>query len=146
MARSQEDVRTGPTKRFAEWLNANWDSLCTMTNWEVAEKLNYKAGNVVSMWRTGKTKVALDRMFDIADLLNVKVDTFLPLYFEQDLGDKPALWNRMQEILNRIVEPNEFKVIKALRAKNVNAGNLTKEQIDAIVKIATDPSFAKQAA
>lgn len=144
--RPQTDVRTGPTKMLAEWLNANWDKLTTLTNAEVAKKLGYRADNTVSMWKTGKTKVALERLFEIADLLNVEVETLFPMYMEQDLGDKPELWKRMTGIFQRMATKGEADVLQAIRAAMSGARltAMSKSQIAAMAMIAKDPKLAER--
>ncbi len=146
MPREQTDVRTGPTKQLAEWLNLNWNSRCGMTNWEVAVKLGFKTGNTVSMWKTGKTRVSIERLFEICDLLNVELEELFPLYIEQDLGDKPLLWNRLLDMLRRMATKGESDALLAIRKALSDAQviALTPDQKRAFAIIAKDPELAEE--
>ena len=146
MPRPQETVLTGPTKRLAEWLNANWDIHCSLTIAEVAERFGYRGNNAVSMWRPGKSNVPIERLPDVAKLLNVPLEHLFPLYIEQYVGDKPALWDIYRDMLARICTPAEWNVVNAARkgmAKAQSTG-LTKHQLSMIEKVTADAELAKQ--
>jgi transcriptional regulator with XRE-family HTH domain len=115
MARYQESVRTGPTYRLAEFLNQHWEAKVGMTNEEVAGELGYRAGNIVSMWRTGKTRVPLERLPDIARLMKLDLGVLLPLWFEQYYGDRADGEAMERVLIGRVVTERESALIRVLR-------------------------------
>jgi DNA-binding cell septation regulator SpoVG len=102
------------------------------------------------MWRTGKTKVALDRLPEIADLMKVDLGLLMPMWFEQQLGEAGA--DRVEQetklkaiakIFNRLVTMHEMAVVKGIRkvfGKTDPA--FTGEQIEAMTLVAFDEAFA----
>lgn len=142
--RHQEIVRTGPGYRLAEYLNDNWDVKVGRTNQEVADLMNYKSPNIISMFRTGRVKVSLERLPEIADLMKVDLVTLLPLWVEQYLTDSPAM-SRVEAIFKRLTSINEFPVIKAIRSV-VGKSNpdFSEEQLEAIKQIVASDAFAKR--
>lgn len=148
MARPQESTRTGPGYRLAEYLNDHWETKVGMTNEEVALKMGYKSPNIVSMWRTGKTKVALERLPEIADLMHVDFTLLLPLWVEQYMVAEPGTkahgyMKRVDAAFKRIATINEFPALKAIRSvfgrKNPD---FSEEQIEAFRQVAASPAFA----
>lgn len=148
MPRPQENARTGPGYRLAEWLNANWDSKVGMTNEEAAQKMDYRSTNIVSMWRTGKTKVALERLPEVADLMGVDFITLLPLWVEQYMNDDPGTkgafhMRRVTAAFKRLATINEFPVLKAIRSVFGRTNpDFTPEQIEAFRQVAANQEFA----
>lgn len=139
---------TGPSFRLAEWLNENWPQKVSMTNQEVAMKMGYKSANIVSMWRTGKTNVALHRLPEIADLMKVDFVTLLPLWIEQYLGDadpsgKSALYmRRVMTAFNRLATVNEYPMLKAVRSVFGRRNPpISPNQIEAIRQVVGNASF-----
>lgn len=150
--RPRENVRTGDGYRLAEYLDANWKDRVGMTNDEVAIKLGYRSANIVSMWRLGKTKVALERLGEVAELMKVDLAILLPLWFEQQLGEpgpererREAQLQKILKILDRTVTANEFAIVKGLRKKLGRSDPaFTKEQVNAAALIASNEDFAEE--
>jgi hypothetical protein len=138
--RPQESARTGPTYRLAEYLNANWDDRVGRTNEAVAMELGYKASNLISMWRTGKTRIPLEKLPDIARLMKIDIAMLLPLWFEQQWGNRSDV-GRLKAIFDRFATVNEGAVLSALRAAAPAGDAFTSDTIKAIVAVVTDPAI-----
>lgn len=147
--RKQENVYTGPGYQLAEFLNDNWDEKVGMTNQAVADKLGYKSANIVSMWRTGKTKVALDRLFQVADLMKIDVGILLPMWMEgwmtsEDGKQRSVIgMKRIKDTFARFATEHEMAILRPIRAifgrKNPQ---FTPTQLEAIRLIAIVPELA----
>jgi hypothetical protein len=118
MSRPQESARTGPTYQLAEFLNRNWDEKVGRTNDDVAMELGYKSSNIISMWRTGRTRIPLDKLPDLARLMKLNLADLLPMCLEQQWGDRPdcaALSERIKAVLVTDAEAELIKVVRNVR-------------------------------
>lgn len=148
--RPRESARRGPGYELSEWLDKNWDRKVGMTNEEVANKLGYRAANIVSMWRTGKTKVALDRLPEIANLMKVDLGLLMPMWFEQQLGEAGAdrieqetKLKAIDKIFGRLVTLHEIALVKAVRKVTGKTDPaFTGEQAEAVALVASNEAFA----
>ena len=143
VGRNQESPRCGPTYRLAEFLNDNWERV-GKTNREVTDELGLRSPNIVSMWRTGATKVALTRLPQIAVMLGLPTEDLLVLWFEQYTGDDPVSKRLFDSIVARIVTVNEMQAVTAIRRGSKTRAPLNKDQLQAIEMIACDPAQAKR--
>ena len=141
--RKQSEVLTGPGRRLNEWINANWTDRVTIPHKEVAKRMGLRSVNIISQWRTGHARIALDRLPALADLMGVDLAFLLPLWFEQYVGDRERNPDteedmaRIAAIFSRIVTNAEARVIHALREVSGDAPvDLTPQQIEAIRDIA----------
>lgn len=112
VGRPQESAKTGATYELAEWLNANLSRRTNMTNEELADDMGYARSNIISMWRTGKSRIPLERLPDLSRLLNVSMAELLPMWMEQYA---PQIRVEVGKMFNRLVTENEFEVIEAIR-------------------------------
>jgi transcriptional regulator with XRE-family HTH domain len=112
VGRPQENAKTGPTYELAEWLNANLPRRTNMTNEELADDMGYARSNIISMWRTGKSRIPLERLPDLSRLLNVSMAELMPMWVEQYA---PQIRVEVGKMFNRLVTENEFEVIEAIR-------------------------------
>ena len=142
MARPQESSRTGPTYQLAEFMNRNWDASVGRTNEDVAGELGYRSANIISMWRTGRTRVPLDKLPGVARLMKLDMVALLPAWFEQQWGDRTDVAVLQKTILSRITTDREARLLSALR-EAVPAGGLefTHDQIKAMVTVVTVPAI-----
>ena len=121
MARPQLSARTGPGYALAEFINANWDARVSLTHEEIAVKMGYSSPNAASLWKTGKSRVPLDRLPALADLMGVDLAELLPLWMEQhapDTGRKGLTgqpYSELQEVFSRIVTKSEHLMVEAFR-------------------------------
>ena len=111
--RPQEKVKDGPGYRMAAWLNDNLDTLTNMTNEELADKLGYVRPNIISMWRTGRTRVPLDRLPKLADILGVSLAHLLVLWMDQ--YTEGSDYTRLMKILSKAVSDDEALLVEAVR-------------------------------
>lgn len=107
-------LKTGPNYRMANWLNDNIDTLSGgKTNEELAEELGYERPNIISMWRTGRTRVPLDRVPKLADVLGVSLPLLLTLWMDQYVSDKD--YAKLTKLLARTVTDDEAALLEILR-------------------------------
>lgn len=131
--RKQLSANKGPTYMLAEWLNANWDRLTDKTNEEVASEFGYARANIVSMWRTGKTRVPLKIVPKLARLLDVSVAQLMSMWVEQYLPDSEP---EILGMFNRLVSKNEAIVVETVRyAKRDEDTKPTVEQLEKVYEI-----------
>jgi transcriptional regulator with XRE-family HTH domain len=135
--RPQESARTGATYQLAEFLNRNWDEKVGRTNEDVAQELGYRAANMISMWRTGRTRVPLEKLPDIARLMKVDIALLLPMWLEQQWGDR-ADGGNMRAIFDRFGTAREGQLLAALRTAIPGDPLLTPAVIAAMVAVAHD--------
>lgn len=145
--RPQTSVRDGATYALAKFINANWDTLVGRTNEEVSQELGYRAANIISMWRTGKTKIPLDRLPDIANLMKIDIATLFPMWMEQYFGEREDIKFLMKEMSARFARSNE-KVILELSRKAFKGNDvpLTPTKIRVIEAVLADEDIANKLA
>ena len=142
--RPQESSRTGPTYRLAEFLNDNWDKMVGRTNKDVAAELNYRAANMISMWRTGNTRISLEKLPDIARLMKTDIAALIPLYFEQYWGereDADAIYKMVSERMITDAEVPLMDVVRKARKKSKVGFDL--ETLQAVSRVLSDPEAVK---
>lgn len=143
--RHQENARTGKTYRLAEFMNKNWDRLVGRTNDDVAQELGYRASNMISMWRTGKTRVPLDRVPDVARLMKVDIAVLLPLYFDQYWGDRDDANGLMASVFNRVASVREARLLSTMRTRAKDRDpHYTPEQTLAIAVVVDDEAICRK--
>lgn len=130
--RPQQSTKTGETFALAEWFNKNVDFLTELTNEELAEKLGYSRPNIISMWRTGRTRIPLDRLTPLSKILKVDISFLLPLWVEQYGGGE--VYAAVMKALNNTVSADEAKLVKA--AREVTKGREFTVKKDAAKKLA----------
>jgi transcriptional regulator with XRE-family HTH domain len=135
--RPQESARTGPTYQLAEFLNHNWDEKVGRTNEDVAQELGYRAANMISMWRTGRTRVPLEKLPDIARLMKVDIALLLPLWLDQQWGDRDN-GGDMRAIFERFATAREGELLAAVRTAMPGNPALSPHTIAAMVAVAQD--------
>jgi len=111
--RPQQSIKTGESFALAEWFNKNVDFLTELTNEELAEQLGYTRPNIISMWRTGRTRIPLDRLTKLSKLLNVDISFLLPLWVEQYGGGEA--YAQVMKTLQSTVSESEAKLVEAAR-------------------------------
>jgi hypothetical protein len=137
MARPQKSARTGPTYQLAEFLDHHWDEKVGRTNNDVVLELGLRAANMVSMWRTGKARVSLERLADIARLMKVDIALLLPMWLEQSWGDRPD-GGDMHALFDRFATAREGELLAALRTTIPGDPVLSPQTIAAMVAVAQD--------
>jgi hypothetical protein len=138
--RPQESSRTGPTYRLAEFMNQNWDEKVGRTNEDVAQELGYRAANMISMWRTGRTRVPLEKLPDIARLMKVDIALLLPMWLDQQWGDRDDGGN-MRAIFERFATAREGELLAALRTTRPGDPVLSPLVITAMAAVAEDANI-----
>lgn len=144
--RPQLSVRRGPTYALSEFMDANWDKLVGRTNEDVAGELGYRSPNMISMWRTGKTRVPLERIPDIARLMKVDVAALLNLWFEQSWGERSDAKQLMKLFGSRLLHDNELPLMEAVRSVNKKGFAMTPDKLAAIKAVVADENLAHEVA
>lgn len=122
---------------LSQFIDANWDRL-GLTNDTAASMLGLMSPNTVSMWRTGRTAVALARISQIADMMSVDVMQMLTLWLKQQrLRDHDVPASLVETVERRLITKNEAEVIAAMRLATKHADpKFRPAQINAFAKVA----------
>lgn len=114
-----------------------------LTNSEIAERLGYSRQNIVSMWKAGRTKVTLDRVFALSDLLGVDKSYVLALWIDQYVSEWSGVdsFPEIVSVLQRIVTPEEMALIQSVRAaRKGGVASLSPEERDAVASLLSSSS------
>lgn len=122
--RTQESSLTGKSYQLAEWLNRHLDTLTSQTNEQLAAELGYSRPNIISMWRTGRTRIPLDRISKIAKILKVDPLYLLPMWLEQYADED--LSGELIRGQQRMASEDEFDILLAASRK-VHGGRFKKK-------------------
>lgn len=105
--------------KLAQFLDKRLDELKgTTTLLEIARKMGYPRGHIVSMFRADQAKVPMDKIPALAEALNVDVGHLMRLGLEQYWPDKMDV---ITKVFSRIVTENEFELIQEIRERTKDA-------------------------
>lgn len=126
------------TTPLSEFIDAHWDRL-GLTNDEAAKRLGFKATNLVSMWRTGRSPFPQARLVQLAHLLGVDVVTVFVLWLKQErLRNRDLPAELIEELELRLATRREAKLIRALRTATKNSDPAySPDQIAAACRVLT---------
>ena len=131
----------GPTRtqpfahtKMAQFLSKKIDSLRPETSQlEIARRLGYSGANIISMFKTGHTKVPLEKSPVLAEILGTDVGHLMRLGLEQYW---PERLDVIGEVFSRIVTENEMELISEVRRATSDADpKFTVEQTSRITVI-----------
>lgn len=149
MPRAQQSSRRGPGYSLAEFLNDNWGTRVSITHEELAARMGYTSPNVASLWKTGKSRVPLERLPALADLLKVDLAALLPLWMEQYAPDTSrrgvtnATYEAIKGVFDRMPNKAEVPALAALRAgMRGRTAPFSKDELEAITRLVRDPDLA----
>ena len=112
-------LATQPRSKLAQFLDKRLDELKgTATLGEIARKMGYPRGHIISMFRSDQAKVPLDKIPQLADALHVDVAHLMRLGLEQYWPDKMGVITR---VFSRVVTENEFELIQEVRERTRDA-------------------------
>lgn len=135
--RPQGIGKSGAGYRLSSWLNENMDNMTSMTNEEIAEKLGYVRPNIISMWRTGRTRIPLDRLDGLAAILGVDVTFLLPLWLDQYASGNS--YAKLVKVFSRLVGEDELQLISVVReitkGRHFNLKSDAKKQLTGIIQV-----------
>lgn len=103
----------GAGYKLAEWLNDNLDRLTTLTNDQIATRLGYTRPNIISMWRTGRTRIPLEQLSPLGEILGVELMFLLPLWLEQYMDKKG--YKEVEAASKRLVSEEEAAFLDRVR-------------------------------
>jgi hypothetical protein len=102
-----------PRSKLAQFLDKRLDELKgTATLAEIARKMGYPRGHILSMFRADQAKVPLDKIPALAEALDVDVGHLMRLGLEQYWPHKMDV---ITQVFSRVVTHNEFKLIREIR-------------------------------
>lgn len=108
-------LATQPRSKLAQFLDKRLDEMKgTTTLAEIARKLGYPRGHIMSMFRADQAKVPLDKIPALAEALGVDVGHLMRLGLEQYWPDKMDVITR---VFSRVVTENEFDLIQEVRER-----------------------------
>jgi predicted XRE-type DNA-binding protein len=113
--------------KMAQYLTKQIDALKgEVSQREIAAALGYERPNIISMFKTGESKVPFDKIPDLAKVLRVDVGHLMRLGLEQYWPDKMRVIN---EVFSRIVTAHEMELVEIFRKATGDADpKLTEEQ------------------
>ena len=79
---------------------------------EIAEALGYEQPNIISMFKMGRTKVPIEIIPKLAELLGVSELYFLKLALEEY---QPQIWMVIERVFGKLVSENEYEIIDFIR-------------------------------
>ena len=104
-----------PRSKLAAFLDKRLDELKgTATLAQIANKMGYPRGHIISMFRADQAKVPLDKIPALAEALQVDVGHLMRLGLEQYWPDKMGV---ITKVFSRIVTDNEFALIQEIRER-----------------------------
>ncbi len=102
-----------PRTKLAAFLDKRLDELKgTATLAEIARKMGYPRGHILSMFRADQAKVPLEKIPALAEALDVDVGHLMRLGLEQYWPDKMDV---ITKVFSRIVTDNEFELVREIR-------------------------------
>jgi hypothetical protein len=108
-----------PGSKLAQFLDKRLDELKgTTTLAEIARKIGYPRGHIISMFRANQAKVPLHKIPALAEALDVDVGHLMRLGLEQYW---PGKMDVITKVFSRIVSDNEFELIQEIRDRTKDA-------------------------
>lgn len=100
---------------------------------EIAEALGYDQPNIISMFKTGRTKVPIEIIPKLAELLGVSELYFLKLALEEY---SPAIWMIIERAFGKLVSENEYEIIDFIRTASAGTDpELTEGQENELLRM-----------
>jgi hypothetical protein len=138
---------TGPGTALANFLIDYLPHL-DLTNEQISAKLGYSRPNIISMWKTAKTKVTLDALWGLSEMMQVPLNYMLALYFEQYAGDNYGGTDHFPEIakmMGRVTTEDEWEIIQIARhARQHHSLPLKSDQKSALKKLFATSSVKEE--
>jgi transcriptional regulator with XRE-family HTH domain len=104
--------------RMANFLTKRVDDLVHLKSQkDIAREVGLANPNVISMWKSGRNKVPLDRVRGLAQALETDAAEMFLMAMEQDLDD--ASMSVIREIFGIVLTENEREWVRALRRASV---------------------------
>jgi hypothetical protein len=101
--------------RMARFLNNHIDGLFPLiTQREIATVLGYDRPNIISMFKTGQTKVPFEKIPALAQVLSVDPTFLMQLALEQYWPDR---FDILKPMFTRMMTANEQALVDQLRAE-----------------------------
>lgn len=79
---------------------------------EIAEALGYDQPNIISMFKTGRTKVPIEIIPKLAELLGVSELYFLKLALAEY---HPEMWMVIERAFGKLVSEREYDIVDCIR-------------------------------
>jgi len=104
--------------------------------------LGYARANIVSGWKTARTKFPLENLFEMAEILQIDPAYMMALYIEQysKLSAPSTRFDEIVAMLSRICTEEEWDIIATIReARRNNVKPMTDAQRAGLVKLFDEP-------
>lgn len=128
---------SGPGTALANFLIEEL-AAADLTAEEIARKLGYARPNIVSAWKTARSKFTLDNLWALSELLNVEPAYMLALYIDQYVSASDGVdhFDDIFRMMSRIVSDEEWAIIETVReARRHNVLPMNNKQRDAVRSI-----------
>lgn len=97
---------------FAEYIAAQIDASDLKQN-EIARKLGYDNPNIISMFKKGLTKVPINKLPILADILGINKAALLRRAM---LEYAPEIWRTIEGVMGMIPTKNEAEILEIVRS------------------------------
>lgn len=116
MTMNEEAIKTA-NQQVADFIAKHLDAVAPMKNQkQVAQEAGYPNSNIISMLKTGESKLALDRVLPLARALEAPADELFKLVVNR-LHPDPSK-NPITQIFNGVIPTeDEAKFLLAIRTK-----------------------------
>jgi transcriptional regulator with XRE-family HTH domain len=94
---------------------------------EIAEALGYDQPNIISMFKTGRTKVPIEIIPKLAELLGVSELYFLKLAMEEY---HPEMWKVIERAFGKLVSDNEYDIVDCIRTASTGTDPELTEDVE----------------
>lgn len=111
--RKTSDAQKMPESKVARFLSAQID-ICDLSQREISDRLGYRRPNIITMFKQGLTKLPIEKVRAMADVLGVDPLRLLDLVMREY---SPSAWDEIQKITGYAVTANEFEMVKIIRAE-----------------------------
>lgn len=132
--RKKLEIQKTPEGQVAQFLNAQI-GVCGVSQKEIATHLGYSKPNIITMFKQGLTKLPIEKVALMAEVLGVDPMRLLKLVLTEYT---PGVWETIQEVVGFAATENEREIIEVVRkATNDSDPKMTedkKKRLAALVK------------
>lgn len=93
-------------------LFSNYVDMSDLTQREIAAKAGYRRANIITMFKTGETKIPIDKIPTFAEILGIDAKRFLRVALEEYM---PPIMYVIEDVLATVLSDNEIEIINELR-------------------------------
>lgn len=94
---------------------------------EIAEAMGYERPNIISMFKSGATKIPIETIPKLAELLGVSELYFMKLALEEY---HPEMWMVIERVFGKLVSENEMDIIDIIRTASAGTDPELTEELE----------------